>query len=178
MEVRFLTRDDAAEWLRLRVQALRGDPEAFSASTEEYEFLDLDEVRRRLGLEGDAFVAGAFESGRMVGMAGFYREKGLKRRHKAHVWGVYVAPDARGQRVGRRLMETILARAAKIAGLEQVLLSVTTTQTAAVKLYQALGFEPFGREPRALKIGNCWIDEDYMILRLHPGNRPEKEKRP
>jgi hypothetical protein len=27
-----------------------------------------------------------------------------------------------------------------------------------------LGLEPFGREPRALKIGERFIDEEYFIL--------------
>jgi hypothetical protein len=65
MEIRFLTADDAGEWLRLRLEASQGDPEAFSASTEEYQSLSLDEVRKRLGLgREDTFVAGAFAEGR------------------------------------------------------------------------------------------------------------------
>ena len=51
MEIRYLTTDDAGEWLRLRLDALQGDPEAFSASLEEYQSLSLEEVRKRLGFE-------------------------------------------------------------------------------------------------------------------------------
>jgi ribosomal protein S18 acetylase RimI-like enzyme len=57
-------------------------------------------------------------------------------------------------------------RAAAIAGLEQVLLSVTNTQTAALALYRSLGFKPFGTEARALNIDGEFIDEDYLALRL------------
>ena len=48
MEIRFLTPDDRDQWLRLRIEALEGDPQAFSASLEEYRWLNLDEVKRRL----------------------------------------------------------------------------------------------------------------------------------
>ena len=164
MEIRLLTPDDAAEWLRLRLEALEGDPEAFGASLEEHQSLSVDEVKRRLWSGEDAFVLGALEDQRMVGMAGFVREKGLKTRHKGRVWGVYVSPAARGKGVGRKMLEMILQRSRTIPELQQVLISVATTQAAAVSLYRSLGFEPFGHEPRALKIGDRFVDEQYMIF--------------
>jgi ribosomal protein S18 acetylase RimI-like enzyme len=51
-------------------------------------------------------------------------------------------------------------------GLEQVLLSVTRTQIAALALYRSLGFEPFGAESHALNIDGEFIDEHYLVLRL------------
>jgi ribosomal protein S18 acetylase RimI-like enzyme len=166
MEIRYLNADDAGEWLRLRLEALKGDPEAFSASLEEYEALSVDEVKRRLWANQDAFVVGATESGRLIGMAGFYREQGLKTRHKGRVWGVYVSFAARGKGVGRSLMQKLLERGRTVRGVEQILISVTSTQTAAIKLYRSLGFEPFGHEPRALKVGERLIDEEYMLMTL------------
>ena len=167
MEIRLLTDADAGEWWRLRLESLQGDPSAFSASAEEHMSLGLEEVKRRLGAEGsDMFVAGAFEDGLLVGMAGLYREKGLKSRHKARVWGVYVTPVKRGAGVGRRVLQAVLDRGGAMPGVEQILLSVTATQTAALALYRSLGFESFGREPRALKIGEEFVDEEYLLLRL------------
>jgi ribosomal protein S18 acetylase RimI-like enzyme len=171
MEIRFLTPEDAVEWRRLRAEALETDPEAFSSSLEEHSRLSLDEVKNRLGGASDSFVAGAFEDGRLVGMAGFHRETGPKVRHKGRVWGVYVTASNRGKGLGRDLMREILKRVARIEGLDQIHLSVTETQAVALKLYRSLGFETFGREPRALKIGDRMMDEDYMILRLTPEQR-------
>ena len=171
MEIRFLNTDDAGEWLRLRLEALRHDPEAFSASLEEYESLSVEEVKRRLWSSADAFVVGATDEGRLIGMAGFYREPGSKSRHKGRVWGVYVSPAARGKGVGRGLMEKLLERGAKVKGVEQILISVTSTQTAAIRLYRSLGFEPFGHEPRALKVGGEFIDEEYMAMWLEKAAR-------
>ena len=173
MEIRLLTSDDAAEWWRLRLESLQGDPQAFSSSAEDHQSLSLEEVRKRLGSDNpDFFVAGAFEDDRLTGMAGFYREKGLKVRHKGRVWGVYVTPGSRGKGVGRKLLQAALERGAKIEGVEQILISVTTTQVAATNLYRSLGFDSFGCEPRALKIGDQFIDEELMVVRV---KRPARE---
>jgi ribosomal protein S18 acetylase RimI-like enzyme len=164
MEIRFLTPDDAAEWLRLRLEALEGDPEAFSASLDEYRLLSLDEVKKRLWSDGDAFVVGAVQEGLLVGMAGFHREKGPKTRHKGRVRGVYVTSKARGAGIGRQMMQALLKLGMAITGVEQVILSVAASQESAIRLYRSLGFESFGREPRALRIGDRYIDEEYMVL--------------
>lgn len=171
MEIRYLTAEDAGEWLRLRLEALQGDPEAFSASFDEYKSMSIEEVRRRLGFDvEDAFVVGTFEDGRLQGCAGFYREKGLKSRHKGRVWGVYVSPERRGSGAGKKMMEMLLERSAAVEGVQQILLSVTATQVAAIRLYRSLGFSSFGREPRALKVGERFIDEEYMVLRVRQSN--------
>ena len=82
MDIRFLGPEDAGEWLRLRIEALQRSPEAFSASLEEYRSLNLEDVKKRLWSDGNAFVVGAFQDGRLIGVAGFYREKGSKSCHK------------------------------------------------------------------------------------------------
>jgi len=64
----------------------------------------------------------------------------------------------------------LLERASKIEGIEQIMLSVVTTQDAAIKLYRSLGFESFGCERRALKIGDRYLDEENMVLFV---KRPE-----
>jgi ribosomal protein S18 acetylase RimI-like enzyme len=62
------------------------------------------------------------------------------------------------------MMSTVLEHACRLEGVEQVLLAVTTTQEAAAKLYRSLGFESYGCEPRALKIGERYLDEEYLVL--------------
>src|SRR5579862_7884202 len=70
----------------------------------------------------------------------------------------------RGSGVGKWMMKMLLERGGTLQGIQQILLCVTTTQTAAVGLYRSLGFASFGREPRALKVGERFIDEEYMVL--------------
>jgi ribosomal protein S18 acetylase RimI-like enzyme len=167
LQIRLLTPDDADEWWRLRQESLQEDPEAFSSSAEDHHSLKAEDVRQRLSSnQAEFFIVGAFDDHRLAGMSGFHRQHGAKSQHKAGVWGVYVTPEWRGHGVGRRLMEMLLERAAGIKGVEQVLISVTTTQTAARTLYCSLGFEPFGVELRAVKIGDRYFDEEHMLLIL------------
>lgn len=167
MQIRILTVDDAAEYWRLRLEMLEGDPQAFSSSAEEHRLLSIDEVGQRIGsVVEQQFIVGAFEDARLVGTVGFFRDKGLKTRHKGRVWGVYVAPEKRGGGLAGKMLETLLERVSSFSGLEQILLSVAATQTAALRVYESLGFEGWGREPRALRVGDQYIDEHYMILRL------------
>jgi ribosomal protein S18 acetylase RimI-like enzyme len=165
VEIRLVTSDDAPEYSRLRLEALEGDPEAFSSSVDEHRSLSLDEIRRRIGQGSqEQFMMGAFENGRLLGTVGFYREKGLKTRHKGRVWGVYVTPRKRRTGLARKMLEVLLLRVAAIDGVDQVLLSVASTQLAARHLYASMGFQSWGLEPRALRVGDQFIDEEYMIL--------------
>ena len=165
MQIRLLTPDDAPEWWRLRLESLNTDPSAFSSSADDPQSLKMEDVRNRLRSNPEQFfIVGGFENSQLQGMAGFFREGGAKSRHKGRIWGVYVTPAQRGQGVGRKLLEATLTRSAEIDGIEQILISVTATQTDATALYRSLGFQSFGREPRALKIGAHYIDEEYMFL--------------
>ena len=68
--------------------------------------------------------------------------------------------------MARALLSAILQNAKKDSSLEQLVLAVTTSQSAAMQLYLDLGFRVFGREPNALKVGSQYVDEEHMILRL------------
>ena len=87
-----------------------------------------------------------------------------KTRHRGDIWGVYVAPDARGTGVGRRLMQHVLAHAR--TRVQQVHLAVTATNVAGIGLYEQLGFVRYGTEPRALKVGDRYLDEHLMVLQF------------
>src|SRR5258706_6466632 len=122
--------------------------------------------RQRLGSGDDVFYLGAFDDS-LIGIVGFYREEGIKNRHKGYVVSMYVLPERRGQGVGKALVQELIARARQIDGLEQLLLAVVTTNRTASLLYRSLGFEIYGTQPGALKVGESYWDEDLMILRLH-----------
>ncbi|MFZ0817162.1 MAG: GNAT family N-acetyltransferase [Candidatus Sulfotelmatobacter sp.] len=170
MEIRILTANDASAYWKIRLEALECDPEAFGSSQEEHRALTDDEVAARISPDpSNKFVVGAFSGERLLGTAGFFRDKGLKARHKGHIWGVYVTREARRQGVGGKMLRAVLERAARIDGVEQIMLSVVTGQDAAVSLYRSLGFKSYGCERRALKIGERYVDEENMVLYL---NRP------
>ena len=171
MEVRRLVESDAAELWRLRRQALEQEPSSFAESPEELLQVTTETYAQRLRAEStDSFVFGAFHGPKLEGMAGFFREPRLKRRHKGTVWGVYVAPQHRGQGVARALLTGVLNAAGNIPELRWIALSVTTEGEPARRLYRSLGFRAWGVEPGALRIGGALIDEEHMVLELDAMN--------
>jgi RimJ/RimL family protein N-acetyltransferase len=167
IEIRILTADDVEAYWHCRLEALERDPEAFSSSVEDHLKLSRDEIRRRLTADPtNNFVFGVLADGKLCGTAGFARETQPKSRHKGRMWGLYLNAELRGQGIGWRMLQSVVDRAAKIEGVEQIILSVTTTQTAAIATYRSLGFTSFGVEPKALKIGDRYVDEEYMVLHL------------
>jgi RimJ/RimL family protein N-acetyltransferase len=43
---------------------------------------------------------------------------------------------------------------------------VNAENVRARNLYLSLGFKPFGLEPRAMRVGDRYFDEEHMVLSL------------
>jgi ribosomal protein S18 acetylase RimI-like enzyme len=164
MEIRPLTTQDASSYQQLRREALQREPLAFTDSVAEHQATTLDAIKNRLNSADDNFVMGAFIDHQLIGMAGFFRRKGEKIRHRGGIWGVYVSEACRGQGVGRKLLAELIGRIELLPGMEQVALAVSRRNTGAKALYQSLGFELYGCEKRALKVGEEYVDEELMVL--------------
>ncbi len=168
--IRPLTSEDAEAYAALRRRMLETDPHAFLGTPEDDFAIDPANVRVRLAegeRSGDAVLLGAFDP-ELVGALGLVRERGPKQRHKGHAWGFWVAPERRGRGMGGALLEAILERARAMPDIEQLTLGVSVRSPEARRLYERVGFRVYGTEPRALRIGDAYLDEHLMALEL-PG---------
>lgn len=172
--VRPLGLDEFGAWHAVRLRALRDHPDAFGASYED-EAADGSAARRArfeasARGEGSA-IFGAFAGGEMVGIGGVVRATGRKDAHRATVWGMYVAPEARGRGAGAGLVVAAVA-AARAWGCAQVHLTVVAGNGPAERLYRRAGFEAYGIDPRALHVDGRYLDELLMVRFLDGAGRP------
>lgn len=170
MQIRELTEDDAAIYWPVRLRALREDPDAFGSTYEESKDRPLAEVARQLRAlrEEGGCALGAFDdAGRLVGTVRLGRNAGRRDGHVGGIYGMYTAPEVRGQGVGRALLEAAIVRAREAPDIEQLFLNVVTTNVPALALYRRMGFEPFGTIPRAMKTDDGrYLDEVEMVYWL------------
>ena len=136
MEVRRLRADEADSWRDIRLRMLGDAPSAFGMTHEDALATPADEWARR----AEAFAAGetrvvyiAEDGGEFVGSAGAFLDP--EDQDLPHLWGMWVAPAARGKGVGRALIEAVYDRARQ-AGSSRVYWQTHETNLTAIKLYE------------------------------------------
>jgi ribosomal protein S18 acetylase RimI-like enzyme len=166
--VRRLVPADADVYRALRLRGLAEHPDAFTSSVEAEAAKPLAVTESRLAPDGPDKVYGAFVNGSLAGVAGYSREPRAKNRHKAFVFGMYVASEFVRQGIARALLRHVIAEARRDDGLEQLVLTVTDSNVGARRLYESEGFRSFGVEPRAIRVGTRYYDKNHMVRLFHP----------
>ena len=168
-DVREMSVEDASEYKRIHLEALKSHPNAFAGSHEEFKEKSSEDIRTEIsGLKRTGgFVVGAFSAdGNLLGMIGVSRSGHKKLQHRGHVWGVYVTPSVRGVGIIRSLFDKTIKIAKETDGLVQLDIEAVTTNKKAFELYKSVGFELCGTQPRALKVGAEYFDEYLLVLNL------------
>ncbi len=171
VRVRLMGAPDLAAYKALRDLMLAAHPEAYTS--------DAETELRRTPETYLARVAGAADGGWpftftawrgewMCGAVTCERDERVKVRHIAQVVAVMVHPDARGNGIGRALLEACIGLARQRRDTALLTLSVTSGSLDAIRLYESAGFVRYGRLDRAVRIGTRYHHKDLMALRLEP----------
>ena len=163
MHIRPILPADAATFQALRLRGLREDPTAFGSSYEEECDTPVSAVAERMAGNTEGFILGAFDGDALLGIVGMQRERPRKRAHKLVLWGMYVAPVARGQGVAGKLVDEALRQGFEMPGIQQVILGVNAANAPALALYAAAGFTSFGLEPGCMIVDGAMQDEVHMV---------------
>ena len=167
LQIRALVEADLAAYKALRDHALAHHEEAFTSDALTEASRTLQSYRSRLGdLIDGGFTLGAWRGDRLVGAITCERDPRSKVRHIGHIVGTMVASDQQAQGVGRALLNALVARASADDELHQLTLSVTASNSAAVRLYESAGFARYGSLARALRVGGRFLDKHLMQLNL------------
>lgn len=162
-----ITEETFPAWRELRLRALHDHPDAFGQPHADYKAIplaaSLAQFRERQAT-GLSFVLGAFSDDDLIGTVGIVREQRLKESHRMMIWGMYVAPEARGTGTADALVKAAIAQARATDGVLQIHLAVTAHNIAARKLYERHSFVRYGTDPRALRVNGQPYDEDLMVL--------------
>lgn len=159
--VRRLHEGDVEQFRSLRLDGLRHNPSCFGSSYDEELSEPSSFFADRLTTN---IVFGALQGDHLVGTAAMAPGRPFKSRHKGTIWGIYLAPEARGHGLARLMLEALIEEAR--GTVSELRLTVSTENTPATRLYLGLGFRVYGREPRALKLDNIFHDEFLMELDL------------
>lgn len=165
MEVRLLRSSDAEGYWKLRLEALKQNPEAFATSYEEAVKREnpIEQVAINMEAKG-SYTFGAFENEDLIGMVTLMGEKHQKLSHRANIFAMYVTPVRQGIGVGKALLAEVIKKSKSLDEIEKLNLTVVSSNVKAKGLYTSLGFRSFGLEEEALKIDGKYYDEEYMVL--------------
>ncbi len=158
METVRLTADDAARFVAMRRAALVNDAASFRTSAEDDALIPLTAWQQRLAKE---HVYAVQRGGDWLAIGGLSRDSRAKLDHKGLIWGMYVAPEARGTGAADRLMEALNA-AGRALGLRQLQLTMMAENVPARRLYERHGFAVYATEPASVRVGESYADEALM----------------
>ena len=132
MELKRIRADDWKLWRDVRLKALADAPDAFYATLEQEQAYDEDRWRDWLQSHGVQIVA--LEGAEPVGVVG-----GHLGGEGAELYGMWVAPAARGSGLGENLVREVIGWAAE-QGHERLRLWVADDNARAMRFYEKLGF--------------------------------------
>lgn len=136
-ELRVVSPRDWEDFKAIRLRALADSPTSFGATLAEATAQPDTAWRDRLDVPGPTIITYLGEI--PVAMGGLFVPEGAS---DAFIWGMWVAPEARGRGLGQAILRELLGHADRLG--RNVLLHVTEGNDGARRLYEANGFVSTG----------------------------------
>lgn len=171
MQTKFIARkikeDEWQKYKKIRLEALKNDPQAFGSSYERENQKSDNEWKEKLMLSNTddskkIFVGIDNDSNGFLAIGGAYAEN----LGEWNVIAIYVNPKYRGQGVSKILLSEIINTLKARGNVKRLILRVNVNQQAAVNLYRSLGFVIINKEEKQLLGDGNFYDEFEMALDL------------
>lgn len=169
IQIRAIVAEDVEAFRALRLRALREHPEAFGSDYQTQSAFPPEFWQARVSsnlANPDQIVFVATDGDELLGMTGIRRQHDSpKTMHNAGIWGVYVAPEARGHGLADRLLAACRDWA-RTVGVRLIRLGVVVDNASALACYRRCGYREYGRDPKAISWQGRDYDELLMVLEL------------
>lgn len=175
-DIQALKPGDLADYKRLRETMLERHEDAFTSSAASESGRSAESYSFRLpqpSANGTLFTLCAWIDRRMVGAVSCERDSRPKVAHIGHIVGMMVRDDMQGRGIGGALLTAAMNLARADTRLEQLILTVTSSNSRATRLYGRAGFTRYGSLPRAIKLAathaaaaTVYLDKDLMVCPL------------
>jgi len=167
MLIRALDPADVQPYRELMLEAYALAPDAFTTTAEEPAGEPESWWVKRIGHpQGTQVVFGAEAGAELVGTVALEFAVKPKTRHNALLIGMYVRQHARGEGVGRLLLDEALRLASGRPGVQAVTLTVTENNEHAIRLYEGAGFTAWGTQPMAIATPSGLKSKVHMLRAL------------
>jgi len=165
--VRPVRADEADDLFRLRLRALACDPNAFDQTVQDAQEKGAGPLAEMVAssVAGRDLALVADDGGGLVGLVLVTHSRRPRSQHRARLWGMWVAPEARSRGVGGELVGGAVDWCRR-RGIEMVDLWVVTDHVAAIRVYQRAGFRVCGTTRDGMRWQGRPQDEHQMTLHL------------
>lgn len=142
ISIRQLTENDWPKYREIRLEALTHDPDCFTFSEDEKNFISEDWIQHITNPNGAIY--GLFHKGEIIGVTSIHRENDDPKSYRAWLGSSYIKPEYRGYHLSDLLYETRLEWAKNQGNIIALVVAHREENEVSKKAIQHNGFRFIG----------------------------------